>query len=136
VHCRGFAADSDDWYNERAAAVWRDNGWRQTARYFDRNGRPTAKDEPWHGEYPEKLDTHRNAPAPAGAASKEDAMFPAILINKANPSGTFYLYDLRTQKVIRPISSDENNAFRAAEKKGAAVYITVSATAFKKAGGE
>lgn len=77
VHCWGYAADSDDWYDERTAAVWHDNGWRQTARYFDSNGRPTAKDEPWHGEYSEHLDNHRHDPAPAGGAtappiSKED----------------------------------------------------------------
>lgn len=71
VHCWGNAADSDDWYNAHAAAVWRDNGWKQTARYFDRNGRPTAKDEPWHGEYFEHLDNHRNDPAPAAAGEDE-----------------------------------------------------------------
>lgn len=56
VHCWGGAADSDDWYDERAAAVWRDNGWRQTARYPGNK----AKDEPWHGEYSEHLDNHRH----------------------------------------------------------------------------
>lgn len=66
VHCAGDAADSDDWYDPHAAAVWRDNGWRQTARYFDRAGRPTAKDEPWHGEHFEHLDNHSNDPAAAG----------------------------------------------------------------------
>ena len=60
VHCWGGAADSDDWYDPAAADVWRDNGWKQTARYFDRNGRPTAKDEPWHGEYFPELDKHRH----------------------------------------------------------------------------
>ncbi|WP_288870889.1 hypothetical protein [uncultured Microbacterium sp.] len=60
VHCWGGAADSDDWHDPAAAAVWRDNGWKQTARYFDRNGRPTAKDEPWHGEYFPELDKHRH----------------------------------------------------------------------------
>lgn len=45
VHCWGYASDSDDWYNAAAAAVWRENGWRQTARYDD------DRDEPWHGEY-------------------------------------------------------------------------------------
>ncbi|CAH0262944.1 hypothetical protein SRABI98_03555 [Microbacterium sp. Bi98] len=65
VHCQGDAADSDDWYDPRAAAVWRDNGWRQTARY---PGNPT-KDEPWHGEHFEHLDNHRFDPAPAGGAT-------------------------------------------------------------------
>jgi len=51
VHCNGEAADSDDWYIPAAAAVWRRHGFRQTARYFDRNGRPTARDEIWHGEH-------------------------------------------------------------------------------------
>lgn len=66
VHCTGNAADSDDWYNPDAAAVWRDNGWRQTARYND------ARDEPWHGEYFQSLDNHRDEPAPAG--EQEDTM--------------------------------------------------------------
>lgn len=65
VHCWGNAADSDDWYNAQAAAVWRDNGWKQTARYPGNK----AKDEPWHGEYFEHLDNHRNDPAPAGAVT-------------------------------------------------------------------
>lgn len=133
VHCKGGAADSDDWYDERAAAVWRDHGWRQTARYPGNK----AKDEPWHGEYFEHLDNHRNDPVPTGAKTKEeDAMFPTILINQANPSGTFYLYDLRTQKVIRPITREENAAFRVAEKKGGAVFITAKEADFKKAGGK
>mgnify|MGYP007112210180 CR=1 FL=1 len=66
VHCWGNAADSDDWYNAAAAAVWRDHGWRQTARYND------DRDEPWHGEHFPNLDNHRNEPAPAGM---EDDMF-------------------------------------------------------------
>ncbi|MGO4488140.1 hypothetical protein [Microbacterium sp. 2RAF4] len=91
VHCWGNAADSDDWYNAHAAAVWRDNGWKQTARYFDRNGRPTAKDEPWHGEYFEHLDNHRNDPAPSGGAAttpplEEDEML--VLKIDAGVQGT------------------------------------------------
>lgn len=66
VHCDGEAADSDDWYNAAAAAIWRDNGWRQTARVIV-NGRPDPnRDEPWHGEHFLNLDNHRNDPAPAG----------------------------------------------------------------------
>lgn len=76
VHCWGYAADSDDWYDADAAAVWRDNGWRQTARY---PGNP-AKDEPWHGEYSENLDNHLNDPATGGTVapdqSEEDEMRP------------------------------------------------------------
>lgn len=60
VHVTGDAADSDDWYDPVAAAVWYDNGWRQTARY---PGNP-KKDEPWHGEHFEHLDNHRNDPIP------------------------------------------------------------------------
>lgn len=86
VHCWGNAADSDDWYNPQAAAVWRDNGWKQTARYFDRNGRPTAKDEPWHGEYFEHLDNHRNDPAggatTAAAITLEDSAMRTIRWNE------------------------------------------------------
>lgn len=46
VHCNGEAADSDDWYDPAAAAVWRRHGFRQTARYPG-----TARDEIWHGEH-------------------------------------------------------------------------------------
>lgn len=56
VHVPGMAADSDDWYDPAAAAVWRDNGWRQTARYPSN----PKKDEPWHGEYFAHLDNHLN----------------------------------------------------------------------------
>ena len=72
VHCWGYAADSDDWYNTRAAAVWRDNGWRQTARYPGNK----AKDEPWHGEYSESLDNHRFDSTPAGGASTTPVTLP------------------------------------------------------------
>ena len=78
-------------------------------------------------------------PAPAGPKpikKEEDAMFPVILVNQANKSGTFYLYDLRTEKVIRPITREENAAFRAAEKKGGAVYIIATPEDFKQAGGK
>nr|WP_295102700.1 M23 family metallopeptidase [uncultured Microbacterium sp.] len=78
-------------------------------------------------------------PAPAGPKpikKEEDAMFPTILINKDNPSGTFYLYDIRAQKVIRPITRDENTSLRKAEKNGGASYIEVGAAEFKKAGGK
>lgn len=59
VHCVGEAADSDDWYDAQAAAVWRDNGWRQTALYPNN----PKKHEPWHGEYFINLDRRRNDPA-------------------------------------------------------------------------
>lgn len=62
VHVPGNAADSDDWHYPIAAAVWRYNGWRQTARYPNN----PKKDEPWHGEYFPHLDNRRNEPAPTG----------------------------------------------------------------------
>lgn len=75
IHCRGYAVDSDDWYHADRAAVWRDHGWRQTARYPDQ----PKKDEPWHGEYFEEYDNHKNdssgsVPAPAPDESEEDDM--------------------------------------------------------------
>lgn len=70
VHCWGYAADSDDWYNAAAAAVWRDNGWRQTARYPGNK----AKDEPWHGEYDERLDNRKNDPAFAGGSTEAPSL--------------------------------------------------------------
>ncbi|MEX0158227.1 MULTISPECIES: hypothetical protein [unclassified Microbacterium] len=65
VHCSGDAADSDDWYDPAAAAVWRANGWRQTALYPHN----LAKHEPWHGEHFVHLDTHRFDPVPATPAT-------------------------------------------------------------------
>lgn len=62
VHCDGYAADSDDWYDPAAAAVWRRNGFRQTARYPG-----TARDEPWHGEYNRRDDENYGRPAGVGA---------------------------------------------------------------------
>lgn len=64
VHCAGEAADSDDWYAPHAAAVWRDNGWRQTALYPVGDRRR----EPWHGEHFPALDNHRDTTA-GGASS-------------------------------------------------------------------
>lgn len=89
VHCRGYAADSDDWYNAAAAAVWRDNGWRQTARYPGNK----AKDEPWHGEYFEHLDNHRFASAPAGGASSTPASRPVLSEEDEMPDSMFAVVD-------------------------------------------
>lgn len=88
VHCWGGAADSDDWYNARAAAVWRDNGWRQTARYPGNK----AKDEPWHGEYFEHLDDHRNDPAPAGSSKPTPAPVPANLMEAIRMAQIRYVH--------------------------------------------
>lgn len=81
VHCWGYAVDSDDWYNESFAAIWRDHGWRQTARYPGNK----AKDEPWHGEYFEELDNHRNDPVPTGGVvapvHKEESTMESVAIN-------------------------------------------------------
>ena len=63
VHCWGYAADTDDSYDPAASAVWERNGWVQTALYPNN----LAKHEPWHREYREDRDQHRNDPAPAGA---------------------------------------------------------------------
>lgn len=72
VHCWGYAADTDDSYNARAAAVWLDNGWGQTALYPNN----PAKHEPWHREYREDRDNHRFDGKPAGGsgATEEDDM--------------------------------------------------------------
>ncbi len=85
VHVSGDAADSDDWYDPEAAAVWRDNGWRQTARY---PGNP-KKDEPWHGEHFEHLDNHRNDPAPAAGAvtAREDELMASDIWNIVEKNG-------------------------------------------------
>lgn len=69
VHCRGEAADSDDWRDDSAASVWQANGWVRT-----------ASDEWWHAEYFPDRDQHINDPVsiPASSAtpipSEEDDM--------------------------------------------------------------
>lgn len=83
VHVSGDAADSDDWYDAAAAAVWRDNGWRQTARY---PGNP-KKDEPWHGEYFAHLDNHRNDPPPTPITVPEEDDMRAITREGAKDTG-------------------------------------------------
>jgi hypothetical protein len=105
VHCWGGAADSDDWYNAAAAAIWRDNGWKQTARYFDGNGRPTAKDEPWHGEYFAHLDNHRHE-----------------VVELINDNGTWRIApdkewdEMATEAQIRAVVADEVNKALTASK--------------------
>lgn len=88
VHCLGLAVDSDDWYNARAAAVWRENGWRQTARYPDN----PAKDEPWHGEYSTVRDKHLTDPTPTSTTparpaqpEEEDMPTPPPLLMQIDP---------------------------------------------------
>lgn len=72
IHCRGYATDSDDWYSDAAAAVWRRNGWRQTALYPVGDSRR----EPWHGEYDEALDLYLGTTAAGGSTDfPEDDMF-------------------------------------------------------------
>lgn len=126
VHCSGNAADSDDWYVARAAAVWRDNGWRQTARYPGNK----AKDEPWHGEYDEHLDNHRNDPAPSGGGSaiavpEEDDM--AIIIVQTKDSNAAKARMTHNGKA-RKITKYENTAYRGAQKENreAVIYVTLT----------
>lgn len=79
VHCLGLAVDSDDWYDPAAAAVWRANGWRQTARY----PHDKKRDEPWHGEYDADRDQHLTDPDPATIATLGDPMSLRILESPA-----------------------------------------------------
>lgn len=103
VHVKGGAVDSDDWYNAHAAAVWRDNGWRQTARYND------DRDEPWHGEYFAHLDNHRNDPIPAGAADdkneQENDVNVKVYVHKE--TNKLLLVDHLNMRV-RDLGSDNN----------------------------
>lgn len=85
IHCRGYATDSDDWYDPAAAAIWRRNGWRQTALYPVGDSRR----EPWHGEYDEALDQHLGQPAVTATGNLpipegNSTMF--IIHNASNPS--------------------------------------------------
>lgn len=92
IHCQGDAADTDDWYNDAAAAVWYDNGWRQTARYPNN----PKKDEPWHGEYFPDLDNHRHE-----------------VVELVNENGTWRIApdkewdEMATEAQIRAIVADE-----------------------------
>lgn len=69
VHCSGEAADSDDWYDPDAAAVWRRHGFRQTARYPG-----TPRDEPWHGEHRREWEQAGAKPATATPTQKGPLM--------------------------------------------------------------
>ena len=113
---------------------------RQNAARFGMVASGDGFGEGWHFDM---LNIFKTPPAPSGGGgtpiptpSEEEDMFPAVLINESNPTGTYYLYDLRTQKVIRPITREENNGLRDAWKKGGAVYITAKAADFKAAGGK
>lgn len=76
VHCWGYAADSDDWYNAAAAAVWRENGWRQTARYSD------DRDEPWHGEYSTSNDKNYGKEIPMSISSEDVKRIAAEVVRQ------------------------------------------------------
>lgn len=126
VHCQGDAADSDDWYNAHAAAVWRDHGWRQTARY----PKNPKKDEPWHGEYFPLLDNHRNDPVPtsAGATLQTESKEDDMRIFRTTPDGSFYLAkpggivgirNVSELQLLRRLLASKNGAedtFNAAER--------------------
>ena len=86
VHCIGLAADSDDWYNPAAAAVWRDNGWVQTALYPN----DSKRNEPWHGEYRIDRDNHRHDPDPAHQSKEDEDMSMQTI---RHPNGTIYFVD-------------------------------------------
>jgi hypothetical protein len=92
VHCQGDAADTDDWYDAAAAAVWYDHGWRQTARYPNN----PKKDEPWHGEYFAHLDNHRHE-----------------VVELINDNGTWRIApekewdEMATKEEIRAVVADE-----------------------------
>lgn len=78
VHCKGFAIDTDD---TALARILNDHGWFRT-----------ASDEPWHYEYFEHRDYHRNEPAGGDAVpfpdtgSEYEIMFIANVRN-----GSFWL---------------------------------------------
>lgn len=122
VHCWGNAADSDDWYNPAAAAVWRDHGWRQTARYND------DRDEPWHGEHFPNLDNHRNDPAPAGEATdpalapepepEEDNMKVFAYIKKADGRKWYVQFDSTSGFWSEFVTENVDYARSVAEKFG------------------
>lgn len=85
VHCIGLAADSDDWYNAEAAAIWRDNGWVQTALYPN----DPKRNEPWHGEYRIARDNHLHDPDPTTDSTQEDDMTRQV----RHPNGTINIQD-------------------------------------------
>lgn len=103
VHCKGGAADSDDWYDDDAAAEWRDNGWRQTARYDD------DRDEPWHGEYFPDLDNHRNSTAGKVSApdTQEDDDMRGFYFRDATNANRPYRFFNEARGKSRAISKAE-----------------------------
>ena len=110
VHCRGDAADSDDWYDPAAAAVWRDNGWRQTARYPG-----TKKDEPWHGEHFPELDNHRNDPAGGATITprrKVMSSIPPLVTSNGRD-----IWTLNDEGKKRPVKPTEMDVYREIAQK-------------------
>lgn len=66
LHQKGNAADSNE--AQRIIGIMEDHGWRRTV-YRWVNGKWTLV-EPWHFEYFEHLDNHRNDPAGGGTTPK------------------------------------------------------------------
>lgn len=101
IHCRGYAADSDDWYNGGAAGVWRRNGWRQTARY------PDSRDEPWHGEYDESLDEYFTGSAAGGSTPFEEEDMNA---DQDRALAAVWQFSLRASQILEALDVRTGNA--------------------------
>ncbi|MFJ2532794.1 M15 family metallopeptidase domain-containing protein [Microbacterium maritypicum] len=123
VHCQGLAVDSDDWYNARAAAIWRENGWKQTARYPNN----PKKDEPWHGEYFPALDQHRNNPASSGANitpdPEEDITMKRLFQVDEKVDGRWFVVDYFAGTATRQWNSFQLARCREDIKRGEAIEL-------------
>lgn len=72
----------------------------------------------------------------ATTTTKQEEEMPIAILERTNSQLTKSLYDVRTGKAIRAISTNENTSFRKAQAAGAAVYITVSDKEYKERGGK
>ncbi|WP_096359443.1 hypothetical protein [Microbacterium sp. TPU 3598] len=123
VHCQGLAVDSDDWYNARAAAIWRENGWKQTARYPNN----PKKDEPWHGEYFPAIDQHRNKPASSGANitpdPEEDITMKRLFQIDEKRDGRWFVVDYLAGTAVRQWNSFQLARCREDIDRGEAIEL-------------
>lgn len=68
--------------------------------------------------------------------TNQEEEMPIAILERTNSQLTKSLYDVRTGKAIRAISTNENTSFRKGQAAGAVVYITVSDKEYKERGGK
>ncbi|WP_417561874.1 M15 family metallopeptidase [Microbacterium sp.] len=113
IHPRGYAVDTDD-HSPAMVRLLLEHGWVQTV-YRWVNGRWTLV-EPWHFEYQQARDQHRNDPALAGLPEQEDDM-AIIIASRKDPNKPKGIYDPQAGRITRQISVAESALLRSVESK-------------------